>query len=85
MRPGNLMSDHKLKNGSEVTFDLDAFSIGEYEQFRRGTLPDSGDFEFMAKVTGIPAVELKALKFNEWRGLLRAFFHKSVSPLDDPN
>lgn len=79
------MADFQLKNGSEVDFDLDAFTIDEYDQFRRGMLPDGGDYDFMAKATGMKAAEVKALSFMDWKRLVSAFFKKTTSPLNDPN
>lgn len=84
-RGRKLMADFQLKNGSEVDFDLDTFTIDEYSQFRAGTLPGDGDYDFMAKVIGMKVDEVKNLPFMDWKRMVKAFFKKATRPLDDPN
>ncbi len=79
------MADIKLKDGSEVTFDLEAITYSDYRHFAAGALTVDEDNQMLAKVTGLPLDQVGKLTLKEWRQVARAFFRKAAGPLDDPN
>jgi hypothetical protein len=79
------MADFVLKDGTEITFDLDAVSISEYRQFAKGAMTEEQDDEIIARASGLPLETIRKMGQETFRRFLQAFFMKSTRPLDDPN
>lgn len=79
------MVDVTLSDGREVEFDLYKISMAEYRALLEvGQPPEEGD-EMVARIIGWKADEVASLPYPDYRKLIRAFFRKASSPLDDPN
>lgn len=78
------MADFVLTDGTEVNFEMDNITIGEYRSLVGGKLTQAQDDEIVSRVSGIPIEKINTLKFTEYRKFMRAFFNKAREPLD-PN
>ena len=75
------MADIVLKDGREITIDLDAITISEFRRLLDKDQPNDEEDAIFSKVTGI---DVSALPFNEYRRVTAAFFNKVKEP-PDPN
>lgn len=78
------MADITLKDGREITFDLDKITIKEYRALFE-TSQDEEDYATIAKASGLNPDDVAGLSYSDWRRLTRAFFKKAAEPLEDPN
>lgn len=70
----------------ELTFDLRAITMGEYRKFGSGGLLEEDDDKYLSKLTGEPAEFFRDLPQPEHRRVVRAYFKKANSPIEnDPN
>jgi len=79
------MADVKLSDGREVEFDLDKITISEYRSLFDITQADDEADKVYAKCCNLPAKEIGALSFPDFRRLTKGFFEKSREPLADPS
>jgi hypothetical protein len=75
------MADIVLKDGREITIDLDAITISEFRRLLDKDQPNDEEDAIFSKVTGI---DVSVLPFNEYRRVTAAFFTKVKEP-PDPN
>lgn len=78
------MSDFKLKDGSEVTFDLSKISMAEFRSLFDGAQSAEAGDAIIGKTCGMTSAELGALSYPEYRALTGAFFRRAKEP-QDPN
>lgn len=78
-------ADVVLKDGREIRFDLDLMSLADWRVFVDPKSPDEVEDGILAKVAGLPAADIPALGFIEWRRLTAALLKAVSRPLDDPN
>jgi hypothetical protein len=80
--------DLRLKDGREITFDLDQLSVKEWRELVGGEerLPLDEQDELLARTIGWEPDELKGLGLWQYKRLTKAFWDKAISPADaDPN
>lgn len=77
------MVDVTLAEGREITIDLDAFTLEEYESLFDPS--KSTDKEVIAKASGLTIEEINKLSMRNWKRLVRAVVTKAQAPLADPN
>jgi len=77
------MPDFTLPDGRGVSFDLMKVSMKEYRAFVKGSLLDSEDDLFLARVTGLAVEDIEALPQPVYRRMLTAFAKKAREPLED--
>ncbi len=61
------MASVKLSNGREVDINVAKMTVREFRDLYNPALPADRDDEIIAKVTGIPAEELKDLPVLDYR------------------
>lgn len=77
------MSDITLKNGLEVSFDLDLITIDEYEKI--GTSQNNKDvINPLARAAGLQPEQISGLSINDFKLLLTAFHKKVREPVANP-
>ena len=79
------MADLVLPDGTEITFDLRAFTTKEYMGMFDGRESDSRSDKTLAKAAGMDHKVLMSLPFEDYKRILAAFFKKCNEPLADPN
>jgi hypothetical protein len=83
------MADIVLSNGKEFTFDLNAFTMGEWRTLfvpENGKDIDTEVMELMSRSCGVTVEELLALGYQDARRVNKAFFDKVRQPIGaDPN
>jgi hypothetical protein len=78
------MSDFKLKDGTEITFDLSKMSMTEFRALFSPEQPAEVGDGIVGKCCGMTASQLGALSYPEYRALTTAFFRRTKEP-QDPN
>lgn len=79
------MADLKLSDGREISFDMNAITLGEWRMLFDSSIPTEDDDIIMAKAAGLAPEELSEIGYQDYRELARAFFKKAREPLADPN
>ena len=84
------MADEKkpdlvLKDGREITFDLDQMTFGQWQGIFSPRESDERTDKTIARVCGLTLPELKALKFTEYKRLFAKLLARAQEPLSDPN
>jgi len=70
---------------NDVKYDMNLLTLAEYRKFARGGFQEEADDEILARVTGIPVDDIRALSFLSYRRLVQGFFAAATGKLDDPN
>jgi hypothetical protein len=79
------MADFVLANGTEITFDLDKMTYGQWLGLFDVKESDERSDATLARVSGLKPKDLKAVPFPEYKRLLQALLKKAREPLADPN
>ena len=79
------MSDYKLQDGTEITFDLSKMTYGQWMGLFDSKESDERSDETLARVCGLEIEVLKGLPFPDYKRLFAAFLKKTREPLSDPN
>lgn len=76
----------QLKDGRQITIDLDAITITEMRQLledvKLGDVDHKAD-EYLAKCTNLSMDELNALGFKSYRKLAKEFWEYVTNPFKD--
>lgn len=76
-----IKADFVLKDGTEVTFDLEKITVEEYRaMFKPGATQDAED-ALVARVAGIDQDRFKSMSLHEYKKFVQAFYAKAVNPL----
>lgn len=75
------MADYELKDGREITFDLNAFTLGEYRAILSKDGTREMEDELIAKASGLTVDEIVNLPYLEWKRLTNAFFTVLRAPI----
>lgn len=78
------MADVVLSNGQEITFDLNSFSVDEYEKLFDKDQTDEVRNIIIAKAAGLSVKEFRK-RYGDWRLIIDGFYKKLRTPLADPN
>ncbi len=79
------MSDIKLADGREITFDLYKISRREFEKLFDKKTTRTDEAVSIARVAGISTDELLDLPLPDWKKVVVAFYKKAQAPLADPS
>lgn len=79
------MADLTLQDGTEITFNLRAFTTREYLGMFDKSESDERSDKTLAKAAGLDHKVLMALPFEDYKRILAAFFKKCNDPLESPN
>ena len=79
------MSDYKLPDGKEITFDLSKMTYGQWMGLFDSKESDERSDETLARVCGLEIDTLKSMSFPEYKKLFAEFLKKTREPLSDPN
>lgn len=75
-------SDFVLKDGTEITFDLEKITVEEYRNmFKPGATQEAED-ALVARVAGIDPSAFKKMSLREYKKFTQAFYTKAVNPLE---
>ena len=74
--------DFVLKDGTEITFDLEKITVEEYRgMFKPGATQEAED-AMVARVAGIDPAMFKKMSLHEYKKFTQAFYTKAVNPLE---
>jgi len=79
------MTDVTLYNGREITFDLNLISRREFLSLLDKEQKEEEGNTLVGKTCGLSGDDVSNLGYEDWRRLMKAFYKKATSPLDDPN
>lgn len=79
------MPDFILPDGSEVNFDLRAFTRGDWSDWASGKMTFAQDDEFLARAAGVTVETVRSLSEYDYKRMIRALIVKVQAPLKDPN
>ena len=70
---------------AEIEYNMNLLTVAEYRKFSKGNFQEEADDEILARVTGKPVEEIRALPFMDYRRMVQGFFESAMKKLDDPN
>jgi hypothetical protein len=76
------MSDLTLKDGREITYDLDAITLDEYNSLF--DVKSNNDKAVVAKAIGWTVEQVGGLGALQYKRVVRALVKKMGEPLSDP-
>jgi hypothetical protein len=79
------MTDFTLSDGTEITFDLDKLTYGQWKGLFDPRESDEESDQTVARVAGLEYAELKRLPFMDYKGLFNALLKRCREPLASPN
>lgn len=79
------MADITLRDGREITFDLEKVTYKQWKGIWSGTESDEETDATVARCAGITVEELHDLPQPDWRAVMFALHKKGTQPLSSPN
>ena len=75
------MADITLKDGREITFDLDLMTLEEFDALRDPITPKAVERTIIARACGLELADLTGMGYLQYSRLLDAFIRRCNDPL----
>ena len=79
------MSDLKLSDGREITFDFKSFTRGEFMELFDKKTGEKKTQEVIARASGLTVAQYLDMNFADSWLLVNTFWKRCNNPLADPN